>query len=282
MVPSLHCVVSFGRDTIAAPQLWKAALVALALVFVACGGRQPIASYGDVTIEGELSDEMPDLNGTWARLEVTSTLATVPMLGEIRTLNRTIVLVDVRQEDNSVHLRGTVCGMEVETDNRNVNTVIPDPYVAAIAPFEAHATVVETENGYTLSPSTYVMLVGYEAVDGDDAIPSSADDPRVVDADGDGHPGLTMRVEGLASGEMYVVQRVARTLNTERLVGDHHDGEIDWLVERNVLGATSGRLERSRDQPRDPDGPNFFVSSRVADGTTCVDILSEPDTHFVR
>ena len=37
-------------------------------------------------------------------------------------------------------------------------------------------------------------------------LPGEADDPRVVDADSDGNPGVTVQVRGLIDGEVYMVQ----------------------------------------------------------------------------
>src|SRR5690606_14696021 len=89
--------------------------------------------------------------------------------------------------------------------------------------------------------------VGYRANGRDEPLPRDAADPRVVDADGDGHPGATLRltIAGLADGELYVVQRGHSTLAGRVVARGQAAGRIDVrLFEQALLGADPGFLAR--------------------------------------
>ena len=83
------------------------------------------------------------------------------------------------------------------------------------------------------------MVVGANLDDpAHDALPTDANDARVVDADGDGQPGVT--VNNSLGGEQHIVFRnvgtsKGRVLSSNEILGDHV-GDLAAVTETSVFG----------------------------------------------
>ena len=99
----------------------------------------------------------------------------------------------------------------------------------------------------------------------------------MFDEDGDGHPGVTIRMIGLIDGEMRVVQRTVNelegvmTADAETIIG-----RVTWSSEQHVLDATSAFLRASPSSRPHPDpARSHFVMRRVPASLGCDDLLSD-------
>jgi hypothetical protein len=103
------------------------------------------------------------------------------------------------------------CHMQMEGEAtgllEGLKLEVPDQIVRGIR-FEAVAlTLAKSGTSYGWRTETFDAPVGWTWNNRDEAIPMMAGDPRVVDADGDGHPGVSIRIDGLLSTEIYIAQR---------------------------------------------------------------------------
>jgi hypothetical protein len=110
-----------------------------------------------------------------------------------------------------------------------------------------------------------------------DPLPEDASDPAVVDLDGDGLPGATVRVTGLLDGEIYVTQRVWTELegiftNAERL-----EGAIAWGEEQKILGTDNDILSSFEVKNVPVSGSFLMLKTEAAD---CDEILADRDRFF--
>jgi hypothetical protein len=96
-----------------------------------------------------------------------------------------------------------------------------------------------TVGGKTLLTSTtMVEQWGVELADPvSEALPISAEDPRVVDEDGDGSPGITMTL-GDGFCEMHMVQRTVNLYAGEAQGFSLLQGTLTSDVSKNILGGT--------------------------------------------
>ncbi len=253
----------------------------LALATAACGGRQALP-VDDVTLTSGRFDELPDLRGTWARLEVTSTVAQVPLLGEIRTLHQAVGLVQVAGEPDALTTTSTICAIDIDSDSGSVETTVPEAYARSVVESASATRATLVDEHVALEPFTVVMAAGYDVDDFDATVPADAADPRVIDGDSDGEPGVTFRVAGMVDGDVRIATRRERTFTPTHVTADTIDGDLTWSAARTTFSATSSRLERQREQAPDPDGPSYFLTTRVAPGTTCDEILARRDALFAR
>ena len=107
----------------------------------------------------------------------------------------------------------------------------------------------------------------------------------MFDQDGDGQPGITVRVRvlGLISGEVYVVQRLSKLLDGQVLAPDLIRGLLTWTNEQVTLGASNPFLNAGGEAHVDPVRErSYFVAIRVPAGTTCANLTANWRTLFDR
>lgn len=276
---------------------------ALMLALAGCGAELEDGRGGDfVAVEpsapGVADGGMPDAGpepdagprmlsaesyvGLWAHVQVQRGLATLPVLGAEPTTTYGVMRMRVERgaADGELSLTLRICEVRIERERDVVVTEIPPSFVAALVPIVRPATF----DGDRFEAPTFVEL---RAVDLDapatDPLPTDGDDPRVIDLDGDGHPGLTARVSGLLDGEVYLVQR-----SITRLSGRHDgfgtlDGRLEWTAEESVVGADDPLLEDGA--PFEPDGDpeaSVFRSTRLDAEHDCDWIVDNQDLLFSR
>jgi len=218
--------------------------------------------------------------GTWAQRQVTVANVDVPVVGTTRTPTVSLLLVEATPAEapGVFDLRLIICGIEIGAETDLARTVVPDAFLASLPIVERRATL-EADGAYRVDWLTQVH--GARLADPEnDALPTSADDPRVFDQDEDGRPGLTVRVTGLVDGEVYVAQR-GRDRMLGRFVDDQVDGLVEWTSEQTVLDAEVDllRMPVPTRPEADPEA-HVFGMRRLPAGSTCADVLARRPTLF--
>lgn len=210
-----------------------------------------------------------DLEGIWRiEMSVRST-ADVAMLKGIASTTVTVGVVEVARDGEGLVHRQRACAVDIRDDNPLSRTVLPPALVAVLPP--SHTPVELSDGRYVVDLGT--SHLGYLPGDGD-ALPLSADDPAVVDVDGDGRPGATVRVQIAAVGDfgVDVVQR-SHALLEGRLDGDAIRGAVRTLdFAQGVLGADLGLLRRGPTIHPDDDA-STFVMTRLPVGAGCAEAV---------
>ena len=214
-------------------------------------------------------DALPDLSGRWAQLLTTTSLTDLPVLGSITTRTTSLLLLEVDQDGERLDISQSVCDIKLSSDIKRVRTVVPRGFMRAASQRRAGRVWRDgTTVRYELPPNIVVLGAKLENTERD-RLPTDHADSRVRDADADGKPGLTIRVEGLLDGELYVVQRGWNHLTGE-VFGDHIDGHVRWASEQSVIESTSVLLGDSpTSRSTGARSQNFFKSRRVRADTTC-------------
>jgi hypothetical protein len=215
---------------------------------------------------------VPVLAGRWAQEFVTTSVSRVPVLGDLRSETRTLLMLDVTQAGDVVTIGREVCSVQVGGGGGVVRTVIPPAFVAALPTDALDVRIVSNGGRLGLEGWERAEVIGADVSAGE-ALPVAPDDTRVTDADGDGAPGVTVQVRGLVNGDIYLVQRGWSRLETTLVTSERIEGTIAWSTEQVILDATTDVL---RDAPLtwpDPDADrNRFVMVRVDAGTGCLDL----------
>lgn len=96
------------------------------------------------------------------------------------------------------------------------------------------------------------------------------------DPDGDGHPGVTVRIEQavLGKGDIYVGQQSTTSLTGQLQPDGRIEGQMSWTAEAVVHGATRWwlKLERATRPSPDPEAHSFEMVPLTA-GSSCIDVL---------
>ena len=215
----------------------------------------------------------PNLTGRWAMVQVMPAIASLPFFGDVELTTIATALVDIEQQGTYLTLHNVYCFTDIQMDPPVVETHVPERFVSSLQPTSRTASLEETEGGWSFFEPSVTEVRGAVLADPEhDALPVDALDPRVVDQDSDGHPGMTVQVAvaGLVAGDTYVVQRLQFSL-AGRVVGpDTIAGSIAWSSEQNVLAASDDLLRMPTTYRPHPDAArHVFVMRRVDDAWTC-------------
>lgn len=223
--------------------------ISAALCAAACGPDRPEGLYEPVEREelgvgdmgaGEMGGgpDMPTtvtgaLTGTWLLVHSQSTCV----------LNReqmatTDYLVEITQEGSLLRERRKICAVNL-TPVLGTSVAIPAATREAVV-FEevdrGFVSKIEVGGGYTSATELNLWGLALEAPE-TDMLPREADDMRVVDADGDGNPGVTFSISD-GECERYAGQRQIIRYHGRLTTPTQIDGGSVGLTEAVVFGAT--------------------------------------------
>jgi hypothetical protein len=222
----------------------------------------------------------PDLSGTWAQLLVTVSESRFPVIGTIRSTTTAVLRMEVVQDGDMATIEREVCALAMDSGTSMASTRIPAAFVAAVPRAESSVRLSAVGDSWSLLNWEQVEVVGMNLSNPRrDTLPENAEDPRVIDADGDGNPGLTLEVRGIVGGEVYVAQRTVTELLTTRLSQDYMRGEVLWEAEQITLGA-SNRLLISDNRAEPAADGSYFEAQRVTTGARCAEIRGEAEALF--
>lgn len=205
-----------------------------------------------------------DPSGTWRLDLVVATRAHLPILGDIRSASRNVLLVHIRPEGGSWTQRQQVCAARVEGEAGLARTLIPRAFVASLPP-RSYPIHVDGTGRYAADPGP--ESVGFRGT----VLPTGAADPVVVDQDGDGAPGVSVRVEVPMFGgaDVWVAQRGHSVLEGQFVDADRVEGAVDVrILQQITLGASNRLFAHSVHATPDPTRSGFTLT-RVKETTTC-------------
>jgi hypothetical protein len=181
--------------------------------------------------------ELEDFSGTWVMLQQTVTVAELPVIADVEATTRAVSLMHLVHEDDRLVGEGPLCALTLDSTSSLVTMELPDAFRRALPPVQLDAKLTRREGKLAFHQSPRTLVVGAK-VEPNTPLPSDAKDKRVIDQDRDGKPGVTVRVSGIVSGEIYLVQR-----NTSRLYGARRGpaftGRIEFSTEQRVLATTN-------------------------------------------
>jgi hypothetical protein len=224
-------------------------ITALCALWAACGPDRPEGLYEPVA-RSDMSDanmgagemgggpDMPTtvtgaLTGTWLLVHSQSTCV----------LNReqmatTDYLVEITQEGSLLRERRRICAVNL-TPLLGTSVAIPAATREAVT-FEevdrGFVSKVGVGGGYTSATELNLWGLALESP-ATDMLPREADDAKVVDADGDGNPGVTFLISD-GECERYAAQRQIIRYHGSLTTPTQIDGGSVGLTEAVVFGAT--------------------------------------------
>lgn len=227
------------------------------------------------------ADTPPAVAGTWAQIQVQTSIASIPIAGDVVSRTTAILRVVIEQDSKRLKVHSTPCHIAVDSEIDMVRTVVPLAMIRAIGTQEFKARLKPDKAGWIYYQPPVMQTLGVRLEDEwKDKMPIAPDDPRLIDADGDGKPGVTVRIEGMIDGAIYVAQRSWSRLEGI-ITSDRIKGSLTWQTDQAVLDATSVMLSSSpQTRPSPLPNSNYFRAIRVAPEMTCEDILKLPREQF--
>jgi hypothetical protein len=237
-------------------------------------------------VAGALSDPAtadqlePMLVGTYAGRSQVWTVQHVPILGRSENMTERFILVAIVRDQQEFLFTERACTVRSHQSGP-VSVIVPDAIPRSVPPTTERLSISSDGTAYRWQRPTLTTVAGARLGNpATDALPTRANDPRVWDQDGDGHPGVTVVVSGIAAGEIYAVQR-AHT-GYEGVIGDGElSGRTDDRTEQSVVGASNPLLAQTIPLEPHPDQDrNTIVLRRLTGEYDCDRLAAEVEQLF--
>ena len=221
----------------------------------------------------------PDPTGTWAQRVKLTGLSTVPVVGNIRSVTTTYQLVTIEKKhpsNSEVTMSSEVCDLQMRNNSSVVNPEVPERFIESLANTVRPGQLLRRTDGWWLQMGPHANVIGANLRDPDEeSLPTTPDDPRVFDQDGDGHPGVTVRIRGMVSGKMYLIQRGIDAWHARFQTRDRMRGCVNWTQTQRVLDSTSIFLGDGPATRQHPATNRSTVTLRrlSTPNPTCSDVL---------
>lgn len=266
-----------------APQ--RALLLALAGIWLV--GCDRTASVSPATTSPATTAEVAttvaplgaELVGRWAHFDVVAYQDDV-----LKTIIVSYGFNDFEMVDGTLIDTSSFCFAEQRTD-QPIETSLSDAATQAIVPPPTPMVVEVVGDRLRLRRPPTPTPVGIDLADpANESLPTDPTDPRIVDADGDGKPGITVTIrvgDGLV-GELYLARREIFAWEAT-VVGDTRiEGTVTDTSEQLVIGASDPIFASAgSDWQQYPDlsrSPLLLI--RVDAGWDCTRLASERDRLF--
>ncbi len=212
-----------------------------------------------------------DYSGRWVMAQLTTTVAEIPVVGEIYATSRLVTMHDLTHDGDSLKGSGKISRLELDSGTSLVKTILPAKFIRSLPKpiIEARLNVDDGVLKFRQRKQTIVVGAELERPT-KDKLPTSPKDKRVRDQDDDDKPGVTIKIDGLVTGDMYVAQRTWTRLRGTKRVDGTFQGRVYFGNEQSVLASTSSMLE---DPPETKAVPkkSWFKLVRVDGDATCKD-----------
>lgn len=214
-------------------------------------------------------------------LRVAST-ARLPLMPADRSTTVSHLLVELRLAPDGTPLQHhRVCAVRMENSSL-LRTTVPPGFVNALAPREYPLRLHGGGGAWRYEADMGFDAIGFDPRATGGALPRDPADPGVVDADGDGNPGATIRIRIplIGSGSLFIAQRTHLVLRAEDATPERTEGSVDIrLMEQHTLAAEPGRFRVTPDLRPDPSRSGFTLV-RLPDGYGCVEVAARAEALF--
>lgn len=187
-----------------------------------------------------------DVSGTWVMRVLATQVVNAPIVGALHPKTLFYMLVDLTQSGAGVAANGRYCDRaEIDPPGSLATVVIPDKWAHTEKVVNRQAQWSMTGEGLPLL--TFPTLIEWAGAiptsSASEALPTSPTDPRVIDEDNDGNPGITVNLTGgFFNGSLYSVQRQTTAIRAVPVAADRLEGILDFGSEQNVIGSNPSSL----------------------------------------
>lgn len=232
--------------------------VALLCCLAACGisnsNHNQLSS--DSRLPGTVVDDelAASLSGTYAVLVNLAGTQDLPLVGRISSTAQIFRLADIRKSGDGLIIKDRACRTTFRSSNPSLKISVSDASIRSLPAHTASLRVWEESGTLHFAQDPQVLVAGANLADPiRDALPVRGDDPRVVDTDRDGKPGMTSSVSApFISGQVYFVQRSVTSYAGKQAANGDFVGLVKDKTDQVIVGA-SNFLLRIGAAPNVPD-----------------------------
>ena len=223
------------------------------------------------------------LQGVWGALLVSAVHTQgIPKIGSLHTASIQHLLARLRRDGDAVVVEEQWCTAEFRNFDPDdfsfyelFKVVVPDRNVDALRPLSNRIEVVPPLTaGASFVTGEQLDLRGAKLTNpATDPLPTRADLTHAWDQDHDGFPGLTSKITGAISGEIYQAQRWRATLHGVVVDRDHLHGLATGPTDQAILGGTNADVVNdSFSTEHFQADRSYFRAVRLRTDASCRDV----------
>lgn len=186
------------------------------------------------------ADPAPLVEGDYRMIVDVASRSELALAGTTHAVTRSLLRVRVARGPEGLMQEQQVCAVRMIADTK-ASTEVPDAFIASL-PRQRYPIELDRDSAgvwrYSVDPG--VSEVGFDPAESGGVLPTGRNDPGVIDSDGDGNPGVTVRFSHpwIGTVRIYLVQR-----GHSRYSGVVRDGTVRGEVEivtmeQSTLGAS--------------------------------------------
>jgi hypothetical protein len=222
------------------------------------GGSNPDAQTGEAAANAqEVGTSSPyctskpavasvtNLSGTWV-MRLVGTLQVSALGTKLYPESVFYILTTISQSGTDIVADGRYCDRtEIDAPGALVPVIIPDKWAHTEKPIHRLGSFVPGNVGMAiLNFPNLVEIAGAVLASPDtDPLPTDPLDSHVIDEDGDGHPGITVNLSGIAPGSLYSVQRQTTSVVAVAVASDRFEGVLTFGSSQVVLDSNPSSLK---------------------------------------
>lgn len=233
--------------------------------------------------ESSQKSKTPDLSGIWAQKVVLTAVSDPPIVSNVTTETITYLRVEIDQKSAAdIKLKTTACAVDIKSDFKRIRTIVPQAFVNALGTTSRKGKLLRSGEQFYLDVAPNVQVTGAQLRQPEsENLPTKPDDFRVTDPDRDQKPGVTLGIEGLVDGKIYVVQRGKDTYRGKVDPAGKIRGKVRWESEQVVLDSTSIFLgDPPPTWPHKDASRSYFEMKRLKKDLSCAQIKASKDRLF--
>lgn len=221
--------------------------------------------------------------GTWALQSKVSVDQNLPVIGKVTASFTTLSLADMKLDGaNKLQMTQKDCKITVNNGTMAAMTTVPNVVPQTTPNSVAPILVCQNGANYTWQRDPVVVQVGMQLQNpATDALPTMATDSRVKDQDGDGKPGVTIKIVTIiASGDAYTVQRQNYSYQSTALpaMGKAAGMTFDRSEQRVVDASNPSLIQNPTGTPN--DGASSFKLVKLVGTYDCAKLITDEKTLF--
>jgi hypothetical protein len=221
---------------------------------------------------------LPDLSGVWAAEETLSGLLYTLVFGDVPGTLVARYRVEIVQSGSALSLVAHYCSLGLVSPLSFIRAEVPPLLLASLGVVESSALLEVTSDAVRFAQAWQARASGVVLRDAE-AVPAGPDDPRVLDEDHDGHPGVTLHVSiaSFADIDLYFAVRIFYRPTGIVVSADRIEGYIEWSGEVVSLGGSVPTALGPRQVKQDPTtNKSRFTLLRIDPSCGCAEVLAAP------
>ncbi len=228
------------------------------------------------------ADTVPQVAGLYAEKVIVTTVDKMAPLGEFESVGTYFSLTRITKKDAAYISSATSC-RSIITSTSPAKTTVPDALTQCIGQISAALTVEQSSGGLKITRAEAVMPVGVVLDDPwNDPLPTDKNDPRIIDADKDGNPGVTIEVQANGmTGKIYSIRRERGSWHATQGSDGRFRGLVQDASQQQVIGANNPIFNVNPESHIHPDPLKSTIELvRLESDIDCAALISRIDELF--